>query len=897
MPGPAPASRPVLGARPGLTALAALLLLLLLGNGAERAGSAVRSATASNPMAPAASLTWDPRFYLAGPDGPGYALLADDDFLYLGGSFLGIGPLPVRGIARFDGSTWSPLGSGTEGAVVTLCRYRGELIAGGSFPRAGDVPASNIASWDGNTWSPLGGGVDGVIRSTVIFGDDLVVTGDFDSAGAAPASRIARWDGTHWLPLGEGLPEAVTGVAVYRGDLYAACLHNYYTNYQNWLAYVYRWDGSTWTPIATGENLPTWGASPAIYGLYVHEDRLFALGDAMFFDGGGGGLHSWDGSVWRDEAGYGWPDPDDGSAPIHAATNWRGDLVVGGSFRSQYAGDHAGVAIRSSSGWTPVGAGRVDGGVRALAVYRGDLFVAGGFYMTGAVVAPNLARYDGHAWYATTESGQGIVGTVRAVAWLGPDVIAGGLITHAGDQPVQNIARWDGSRWLPMGAGLNGMVNRLIPFAGGVVAAGDFSRAGDLEASQIAVWNGTEWSPLGAGLEYGWVGDIIEFQGELIAGGRFERSGDRSVPYAARWDSQEWQPMPGLDGAVICLTTYRDSLLAGGDFAGHLSRWTGTTWRPFHSAIHGRAEVLAGLDSCLFLTGGYAYSVPNAWWNGVAWQPLRFGDYRVEPVAFGSHAGRPLAGTRPYDPWIPTSLFAWSGTELVPVSGGPDGPVRALHANGPRLALGGDFTRAGGRSSWKFALAVDPEFPEASGWTASRNGPTAAITWEVSPGGESAFWRVYRDAPGVPRALVTPDSVSGAVAYDVVDPEPPTGDADYWIEQLTPDGTSAAWYGPIHLAAQPPGPCCETLRIGPNPASGSITLHFTLASSGSVRGTLLDLAGRKVAEIRPRLAPAGEQEMIWHPRTPGGGPLPSGVYWLRIESTEATRTVRVVWLS
>ena len=45
-------------------------------------------------------------------------------------------------IARWDGSTWRALGSGTNSGVNALTVHNGELVAGGAFTTAGGVPAT-----------------------------------------------------------------------------------------------------------------------------------------------------------------------------------------------------------------------------------------------------------------------------------------------------------------------------------------------------------------------------------------------------------------------------------------------------------------------------------------------------------------------------------------------------------------------------------------------------------------------------------------------------------------------------------------------------------------------------------------------------------------------------------
>ena len=47
--------------------------------------------------------------------------------------------------------------------VSALTVYNGELIAGGDFTTAGGTRASYIARWNGATWQPLGSGMNDAV--------------------------------------------------------------------------------------------------------------------------------------------------------------------------------------------------------------------------------------------------------------------------------------------------------------------------------------------------------------------------------------------------------------------------------------------------------------------------------------------------------------------------------------------------------------------------------------------------------------------------------------------------------------------------------------------------------------------------------------------------------------
>ena len=68
--------------------------------------------------------------------------------LYAGGGFTTMGGVTVNRVARWDGTTWTALGSGTDGQVLALVASGGNLYAGGVFTTAGGVTVNSIAKWD-----------------------------------------------------------------------------------------------------------------------------------------------------------------------------------------------------------------------------------------------------------------------------------------------------------------------------------------------------------------------------------------------------------------------------------------------------------------------------------------------------------------------------------------------------------------------------------------------------------------------------------------------------------------------------------------------------------------------------------------------------------------------------
>jgi hypothetical protein len=100
--------------------------------------------------------------------------------------------------------SWTAVGSGITGGATPSVRglavYNSALYAIGSFTTAGGILASNIAKWNGTSWSALGTGLTGSFGLAVVdFNSGLYAGGYFSTAGGAPnTSNLAKWDGAAW---------------------------------------------------------------------------------------------------------------------------------------------------------------------------------------------------------------------------------------------------------------------------------------------------------------------------------------------------------------------------------------------------------------------------------------------------------------------------------------------------------------------------------------------------------------------------------------------------------------------------------------------------------------------------------------------------------------------------
>jgi len=98
-------------------------------------------------------------------------------------------------VGRWDGTEWSPLGSGVDRPVEWIEVKNGKVYAGGRFIQAGGRPARGVAVWDGVEWSAFGSGIEesGVVNAGGIIGDALLLGGRFSEAGDKSSPAFARW--------------------------------------------------------------------------------------------------------------------------------------------------------------------------------------------------------------------------------------------------------------------------------------------------------------------------------------------------------------------------------------------------------------------------------------------------------------------------------------------------------------------------------------------------------------------------------------------------------------------------------------------------------------------------------------------------------------------------------
>jgi hypothetical protein len=731
--------------------------------------------------------------------------------LYAGGSFTSAGGAPANHIARWDGASWTTLGSGMNDEVLCLAVFddgRGPaLYAGGAFTSAGDVSVEHVARWNGAGFEPLAAGRNDIVRALAVYDD---------ASGAGPAliaggGDVARWNGVGWSSLGSAPNSSVNAFTVHDDgtgiELFAG---GDFTLIGGTVAsHVAKWNGSRWAALGVGVNGSVLALAPYDDGSGA-VPRLVAGGTL----GSPWGLvAAWDGSRWSN-LGVGLTGS--GAPSVTALTSFddgvgsQAHLFVGGTFSTSGATVVGPMARWSGTRWGQVGIGLSGETVLALARFddgrgAGPALFAGGDFGNSPQEFNHVARWDGESWtplgagFTRPASFEGFSARVNALV-LHDDgagralFVGGGFRGHA-DELFDGVARFDGASLSPLAGGLPRPVLALASFddgTGAALYAGQDFAAQSLATNQLARWNGTSWANVGDPLDDDLHSLAVFDDGSgsaLYAGGAFRRTtraqGQVALNGVAKWEAGRWQPLSGgLNDSVWTLAVFDDgagpSLYAGGRFTesggvpmNRVARWDGVSWSPLGGGVLGDTQFVDVLSLAVFDDG----TGPALYVGGI----------------FATAEGSSVH-----------NVARWDGASWSPLGTGTNGRVFALtvfdDGAGPALLAGGKFTLAGdvpaaGVARWDGALwsALDAGCGGGRvscllGFDDGRDPPALYVGGEftTSPAGDSVLARWQGCLDVLPPTLDCPaevrvlDSFADAgevvgfavVATDAQDPAP-----------------------------------------------------------------------------------------------------------------------------
>lgn len=344
---------------------------------------------------------------------------------------------------------WSNIGTGgANDWVYATTVYNGNLIVGGKFTSIGGVSANHIAKWNGTSWQPLGAGLNGKVNALMVYNGNLYAGGEFTMSGSTTVNYIAKWNGTQWKDDLGDMNNIVTSLAVYNNMLYVG---GYFTSADGTPAnYIAKTNGDNWFTVGAGVG----GTQGQIMALGVYNNQLIAGG---FFTTAGGSpashIASWNGSTWS-------PVGTGISGIVYALTTYNGNLIAGGLFTAAGGNSANHIASWNGSTWSPLGIG-MSGTyyqyVLTLGTYNNNLIAGGYFTHAGGVLTNGIASWNGSTWssLSTGLTYPANVYGAHAQCLYENNLVVGGLFTNAGGTSAAYLAMWNAPLY-PLNASVSG---------------------------------------------------------------------------------------------------------------------------------------------------------------------------------------------------------------------------------------------------------------------------------------------------------------------------------------------------------------------------------------------------------------------------------------------------------
>jgi hypothetical protein len=711
------------------------------------------------PRALAQCSHWSTGFEAPGVDGVLSASIVFDDgsgpALYVAGEFAHAPGVAAKGVAKWNGTAWSAVGSGLEGSVYALTVFDDgsgpKLTAAGFLRNSSLVYEGSVFQWSGSQWTQLGPSLpvdpnfgDTTVYALAVFDDGagpkLYVGGGFSGA-------VRRWNGQSYEVVGGGLFQ---GAFDSEAQVFTFATFDDGSGPQLYAGGEFTRVGSPWNPQTLANTARLSNGAWTSPGSGLGEGRVLAL--CAF---------------------------DDGSGPA---------LYAGGDFELSATTGH--MARLVNGAWV-LFASDVDASVASLATFGAGsgvppgLWVGGWFTHAGGQPARGLARWSGGVWHAQNSTSMasggavlaafddvtghgsrafaagrnGIVQVLDGVDWSlvhpggGANAAVGSLcVVHGattelwatggfeaiGGVPAHTLARFDGESWHEVGLpGTTATPGRLFALDVGageeLYLTGRFTGLGPAVVNVLRRSNGT-WIPLPP---------VPVYPTSTPSGLAVFDAGDGKHVYACgaygiwRLDGSAWTNLSGLlDQPAYCMSVFDDgsgpALYIGGQFsqvAGvthrTMVRWDGSAFSDLGgTSNNGTVYAMHGYDDgngpALYVTGvlytmGGLPCAGLAKWDGHAWSSLFGGIQGVVPygLALAVHddgsgngdelvVGSVIPGSGP----SMGGIARWNGSAWRTMDGGVAAGAGTTYAgsfavldmgdgHGGDLYVGGHFVQAG----------------------------------------------------------------------------------------------------------------------------------------------------------------------------------------------------------
>ncbi len=316
------------------------------------------------------------------------------------------------------------------------------------------------------------------------YKDDLYVGGEFLTLNNKPCYGFAKFDGKKWTSLDMSLnltSGLVNSIYIFNDKLYVG---GYFTTSNNNLGInLVKWDGANWTVVSASAKKPG-----AVQELADYNGELYAAG--YFTELNGKKIKS-----------------------IAKLSN--GEWVPA----KVYPRDGKGAKSEEfvNEGWVQVGKGGANSMIRALCVYKGELYAGGDFSKIGGIKAKGIAKWNGVKWSAL--GGNKINSkyyNVNALCVYKNKLLIGGDLYKVGNDSA-DIAIYDGVKMEPLLPDLKD-VRAFAVYKDTLYASGMTKRITGY--CGVFKWYGSQWHPAFSELKAGYAYTFAQdSSGGLYIGG------------------------------------------------------------------------------------------------------------------------------------------------------------------------------------------------------------------------------------------------------------------------------------------------------------------------------------------------------------------------------------------
>ena len=410
----------------------------------------------------------------------------------------GTSGIDVNSIAAWDGTQWSVIGAGFDGAVHTICIVNNEIVAGGSFEASDGQAVTCVGRFDGTRWREVGNGLEGPVYHLSQINGELVAAGGFTKSNGTQLDHVAKFVNGGWEPISGGINGDVRTLAQFAGKLYAG--GDFTRADEKPALRVASLSNGRWSGLLSGIN-------GTVSALTKYQDRLIVSGS--FSQVGGVNarrMAAFDGDSWSQ---FG----NDAGFSANCFVEFGEQLLAGGAF--SIPGGPSGVAVFNGATWDAMGA--LEGNVKGMHVHDGVLYAYGNGLLRqspGGQPYYGLAKWDGTSWV------NGFPGTNRSVAVNALETFNGRLYM-AGDSLGTLVGVWDLSGLEPVPAAQAANSRYALKSFNGQLYIG-----GGLPV--LAAWTGTSTVPINTAQSSGTQAITEHFEihgGRLYAIGWFPPAG------------------------------------------------------------------------------------------------------------------------------------------------------------------------------------------------------------------------------------------------------------------------------------------------------------------------------------------------------------------------------------